>query len=74
MFSQVGVKFGFKSGFSNLGCSVGQMRTYKVTRGPHCDADATMNLTRNSFCNLFPAKGIISYAALQNISRRSAFA
>jgi len=24
----------------NSNCSEGQMKTYKVTRGPHCDADA----------------------------------
>jgi len=32
----------FRSGVSNSNCSVGQIRTYKVTRGPHYDADATM--------------------------------
>jgi len=29
-----------KSGVSNSNCSESQMRTYKVTRGPHYDADA----------------------------------
>jgi len=27
---------------SNSNCSKGQMRTYKVTRGPHYDADETL--------------------------------
>jgi len=42
---------------------MGQMRTYEVTRGPHCDADATIavpELTRNSFYISFPAKGILN--------------
>jgi len=30
------------SGVSNSNCSEGQMKTYKVTRGPHYDADATL--------------------------------
>jgi len=30
------------AGISNLNCYEGQMRTYKVTCGPHYDADATM--------------------------------
>jgi len=40
------------------------MRTYKVTRGPNYEADATVEvpeLTRNSFYVLFPAKGIMNY-------------
>jgi len=40
------------------------MRTYKVARGPHYDADATMavpELIRNSFDILFPAKGVMNY-------------
>jgi len=38
------------------------MRTYKVARGPHYDADKTQypNLTNNSFYTLFPVKGIMS--------------
>jgi len=28
--------------YSNLICSVGQMRTYKVTRRPYYDVDAAM--------------------------------
>jgi len=32
----------FRSGVSHSNCSVGQIRTYKVTRGPHYDADAIM--------------------------------
>jgi len=31
-------------GVSNSNFSVGQKRTYKVTRGPHYDADETMAL------------------------------
>jgi len=34
----------FRAGVSNSICSVGQMRTYKVTRGPHYDTNATMAL------------------------------
>jgi len=30
------------SGVWNTNCSEGQIRTYKVTGEPHCDADATM--------------------------------
>jgi len=40
------------------------MRTYKVTRGPPYNADATMSvleLTTNSFYILFPAKGIVNH-------------
>jgi len=43
-------------GVSNSNCSVGHMSTYKVTRGPHYDADATMavpELTRNSLYLIF---------------------
>jgi len=32
----------FKAGVSNSNWSVGHMRVYEVTRGPHYDADATM--------------------------------
>jgi len=32
----------YKAGVSNSSCSEGQIRSYKVTRGPHYDADATM--------------------------------
>jgi len=38
------------------------MSTYKVTRGPHYNADTTMavpELTRNSFYILFPVKGTL---------------
>ena len=31
-----------RTGASNSNCSESKMRTYKVTRGPHYDADATM--------------------------------
>jgi len=40
------------------------MRTCKVTRGPHYDADVTVavrELTKNSFYILFPAKGVMNY-------------
>jgi len=40
------------------------MRTYRVTGGPHHDADATMavpEITRNSFYILFPAEDIMNY-------------
>jgi len=52
------------AGVSNSNYSVGQIGTYKVTCGPHCDADATMaasEFTRNSFYILFPAKDIMNY-------------
>jgi len=50
---------------------VGHMRTYKISRGPHYDAYATIAVlepTRNSFYTLFPAKGFINYS--QSISSR----
>jgi len=31
-------------GVSNSNCTVGHMRTYKVTREPHYDADATVEV------------------------------
>jgi len=40
------------------------MKTYKVTRGPQYDADATMavpELTRNNYYILFLVKGIVNY-------------
>jgi len=43
------------TGVSNSNCSVGHMRTYKVTLGPHYDADATkalLKLPENSFLHL----------------------
>jgi len=43
-----------KPGISNWNCSVGHIKTFKVTRGPHFDADATMavpDFTRNSLAN-----------------------
>jgi len=55
------------SGVSNSNCPKGQMRTNEVTPGRHYDADNPtqqwryLNLTRNSFHILFPAKSIISY-------------
>jgi len=48
------------------------MSSYKVTRGPHHDSDATMTvpkLTRNSFYILFPVKHIMN--CRQIISSRS---
>jgi len=42
----------YRAGVSNSTCSVGHIRTYKVTRGPHYNADATTavcGLARNSF-------------------------
>jgi len=55
----------YRQEVSNSNCSEGPMRTYEVTRGPHYDADATMalclNLTRDIFYILFPAKGIVGY-------------
>jgi len=56
-FSQYTV--GYNAGASNSNCSLGQIKTCKVTRGPHHDADATIavpELTRNRFYILFPAK------------------
>jgi len=47
------------------------MRTYKGTRGPHYDADATITVLELTFYILFPAKGIMSYR--QIISSRLQF-
>jgi len=38
-----------RSGVSNSNCSVGHMRTYKVTRRPHYDADATIVAPKLNF-------------------------
>jgi len=49
---------------SNSNCSVGQIRTYKVTQGTHYDVTQQWRyliFTRNSFYILFPAKGMVSY-------------
>jgi len=40
-----------------------------TTRGPHYDADATVavpesHCSKNSFCILFPAKGVVSYGQI----------
>jgi len=46
------------------------MNTYKVTREPHYDADATMAVpecTRNSFYILFSLKGIMNYRQIISI-------
>jgi len=55
----------FGSGVSNSNCSVGQIRTYKVTQGTHYGVVTQqwryLIFTRNSFYILFPAKGIVSY-------------
>jgi len=43
------------------------MKTCRVTRGPHYDAEAKMavpELSRNSFYILFPAKGIMNYTQI----------
>jgi len=37
------------------------MRTYKVTRGPHYDAEATITVLELKFYILFPTKGIMNY-------------
>jgi len=42
-----------KTGVSNSNCSVGHMRTYKVTRGPHYDADATIAVPELNFRSSF---------------------
>ena len=44
---------------SQTHCSEGQMRTNKVTRGPRYDA-VSLNIIRNSFYIVLPAKGIVS--------------
>ena len=59
------------SGISHLQCSEGQMRTYRVTRGPRLTLTQQwryLNLARNSFCILFSAKGFVSY--MQIVSNR----
>ena len=52
-----------RAGVSKSDCFVSHMRTYKITSGPHYNADATMSvpeLTTISFYILFPAKGIMN--------------
>ena len=54
---------GVNQGVSNSNCSESQIRTYKVTRGPHYDDDATMvvsELERKKLLHLFPAKSVVS--------------
>jgi len=54
----------YRAGVSNSNWSVGQMGSYKVIRGPHCDAEATIAVpecTRSSFYILFPAKRVMNY-------------
>jgi len=50
-----------KTEVSNSDCSEGQTRTYKVTWGPHYDADASMAVPELTTNILFPAKSIMSY-------------
>jgi len=48
-----------KAGISNSNCSVGHMKTYKVTRGPHYDADAEIavpELLETAFTSYFLRK------------------
>ena len=54
----------FIPGVSNSNGSVDQMRTCKVTRGPHYDADETIavpEFTKSRFYILLPSKGIMNY-------------
>jgi len=63
-FCLIILHFEFRPAVSNSNCSVGQMRTSEITRGPHYDADETIavpELTEKSFYVLFPAKGIMNY-------------
>jgi len=56
-----------KTGASNSNCSVGHMRAYEVTRGPHYNATiAVPKLTRNSVYILFPAEGIMNYRKINS--------
>ena len=48
--------FGSKSEVSNSNCSVGHMRTYKVTHGPHNDADTTIAVPELNFTSNFLRK------------------
>jgi len=51
------------AGVSNSTCSLDHMKTYKVTCGPHYNADATtavFELTKRAFASLFPVKGIMN--------------
>jgi len=62
---------GRKAGVSNSNCSDGQMRTYKVTRGSHYDADTTMAVPEpqsKQLLHLISCKGLMSY--MQIISSR----
>ena len=45
-----------KPGVSNSNCSVCHMRTYKVTRGPHYDVDATIAVPELNFTSCFLRK------------------
>jgi len=45
-----------KAGVSNSNCSVGHMRTYKVTRGPHYDVCATIAVPELNFASYFLRK------------------
>ena len=44
------------AGVSNSNCTVGHMRTYKVTRGPHYDSDATVAVPELNFTSYFLRK------------------
>ena len=46
----------FTSEVSNSNCSVGHMRTYKVTHGPHNDADTTTAVPELNFTSYFLRK------------------
>ena len=41
---------------SKSNCSVDHMRTYKITRGPHCDADETIAVPESNFTSYFLRK------------------
>ena len=47
-------------GVSNSNCSVGHIRTYKVTRGPHYDADATIAVHELNF-TFISCESIMNY-------------
>ena len=52
-----------RAGVSNSNCSVGHMKAFKVTRGPHYNADAItadLNLLETAIASLFPEKDIMN--------------
>jgi len=59
-------------GVSNSNCSLGQLRTCKVTRGLRYGYDVTIavpGLTKSCFYIIFSAKGIMNYSLIISVHR-----